>query len=195
MKVSRPLTRQEHQWIDALVTNVEERTATDFALVVTPVSDRYALYPLVWAGLLALLIAAVAALARPALAARAVILIQLGVLVVLTLLLDWLPIRLALVPKAVKHAHARHLARREFAAHSAGGGSNPSSILLFVALGERYVEILADRETHARAPEGAWDRIVADFLATVKTGRVADGIVGAVQACGAALEAFGRPND
>ena len=191
--MSSPFTQDERQRIDAAIDDVERGTAADIALVVTRVSDRYSLYPLVWAGLAALAAAAVAAMVRPAMPARALLLIQLSLLIALTLLFDWLPIRLSLVPKRIKHAHARQLAHLEFAAHTAHGG--PRHILLFVSLGERYVEILADRETHALAPEGTWDRIVSDFAATMKSGRLADAILGALAACGSVLETQRLPAD
>ena len=54
-------------------------------------------------------------------------------------------------------------------------------------LGERYVEIIADHQTHALAPDGAWNKIVDRFLTTVKAGRVADGVLDAIAACGAIL--------
>ena len=189
--MSSPFTQDQRQRIDAAIDELERRTAADIALVVTRVSDRYSLYPLVWAGLAALAVAAITAMVRPAMPARAVILIQLSVLIALTLLFDWLPIRLSLVPKRIKHAHARQLAHLEFAAHSAHGG--PRHILLFVSLGERYVEILANRETHALAPEGTWARIVSDFAATMKSGRLADAIIAAIGACGSVLERQSAP--
>jgi hypothetical protein len=65
-------------------------------------------------------------------ASRTTILIQLSFLIVLTLLLDWLPIRLSIVPERVKHAHARQLTHREFNAHIAEGPKR-NRILLFVS--------------------------------------------------------------
>ncbi len=185
--MSSPLAPDERQRIDAAINDIERRTAADIALVVARVSDRYSLYPLVWSGLAALALAAVAAMVQPAMPSRNVILIQLSALIALTLLFDWLPIRLSLVPKRVKHAHAQQLAHLEFAAHAAQGAPQRSHILLFVSVGERYVQILADRETHALAPEGTWGRIVGDFTSTMKKGRLADAIVAAVGALGAVL--------
>ena len=105
----------------------------------------------------------------------------------LTALFDWLPIRLQLVPERVKHAHARQLAHREFAAQHARGGVQRNRILLFVSLGERYVEIIADHETYASVAGSVWDQMVSDFLATVKAGRIADGVLAAIESCGAVL--------
>jgi putative membrane protein len=182
------LKPDERERIDTAMADIERRTATEFSVVVTRVSDRYSLYPLVWAGLAALLVTAIVAVVRSELTIGAAILIQLPVLIALTLLFDWMPIRILLVPKSVKQARARQLAQREFAAHVACTAPRHRGVLLFVSLGERYVEIIADRETHALVSEGSWDKIVADFLATVKRGRVADGVLAAVGACGALLE-------
>jgi len=182
----RPFTREEHARIDAAIAEIERGTAADLCVVVTRVSDRYSLYPVAWAGVGAILLGAIVSLIRPEIASRAVILIQLSTLIVLTLLLEWLPLRLAIVPERVKHAHARQLAHREF--NALAGAGKQHRILLFVSLGERYVEIVADHETHALAPAGSWNKIVDEFLATVKDGRVADGVLGAAAACGEILK-------
>ena len=92
------------------------------------------------------------------------------------------------MPKRVKHAHAWQLAHREFNAHVLAAPAQQHRILLFVSLGERYVEIIADHETHALAPDGTWNKIVDEFLATVKAGHVADGVLAAIAACGAILK-------
>jgi putative membrane protein len=182
----RPFTHEEHERIDAAIAEIERGTAADLCVVVTRVSDRYSMYPIAWAALGAIALGGIVSVIRPEIASRALILIQLSSLIVLTLLLEWLPIRLAIVPERVKHAHARQLAHRELNALASAGKQH--RILLFVSLGERYVEIAADHETHALAPLGAWNKIVDGFLATVKDGRVADGVIGAAAACGDILK-------
>jgi putative membrane protein len=57
-----------------------------------------------------------------------------------------------------------------------------------VSLGERYVEVIADRDIHARVAEGTWNKIVADFITAVRAGRLADGFIAAIEACGRVLE-------
>ncbi len=186
--VTNRLTAEEYRRIDAAIAEVERKTAADLDLVMTRASDRYSLYPLVWAAYGSILIASAIAFILPGLNSRVVIFLQLLVLVVLTLVLDWLPIRLMLVSTKIKQTHARQLARREFAAHPVVLGKDRNRILLFVSLGERYVEIIADQATHAMVPGSVWNKIVADFLASVKDGRVADGIVAAIESCGELLE-------
>ena len=182
-----PFTPEEHERIDAAMAAIERDTSADLCVVVTRVSDRYALYPIACAAIVAILLGALVSLLRPDLSSRTVIAVQLWSLIVLTLFFDWLPIRLRLVPKHVKHACSQQLAHREFNAHAIANPTQPHRILLFVSLGERYVEIIADHETHALAPDGAWNKIVNRFLATVKAGRVAGGVLDAIAACGAIL--------
>ena len=181
-------TPEEHQRIDAAMAAMKSDTAADLCVVVTPVSDRYPLYPITAAAIGAILLGALISLFRPGTASRIVIEFQLCFLIVMTLLLDWLPLRLFIVPERVKHAHAWQLAHREFNAHTIANPNRRHRILLFVSLGERYVEIIADPETHAMAPDGAWKKIVDRFLANVKAGRVAGGVLDAIAACGAILK-------
>jgi len=186
--VKKPFTPEEHNRIDAAMSKIDHDTAADLCVVVTRVSDRYSLYPVAWAAIGALMLGGLVSLLRPDIAGRIVIMIELWFLVVITVVLNWLPVRLWIVPERVKHAHARQLAHREFNAHVAANPKQPHRILLFVSLGERYVEIIADHQTHALAPAGVWNKIVDEFLATVKAGRVADGVVDAIAACGSILK-------
>ena len=186
--MASPFTPQEHQRIDAALAAIKRDTSADLNVVVTRVSDRYPLYPITWASIGAITLGALMSLIRPETASRTVIEIQLSFLIVLTLLLDWLPIRLSIIPKRVKHSHAWQLAHREFNAHVIANPNQPHRILLFVSLGERYVEIIADHETHALAPDGTWNKIVDEFLTTVEAGHVADGVLAAIAACGAILK-------
>jgi putative membrane protein len=181
------LTHEEHRRIEDALKEIERRTAAHLEVVVIPASDRYALYPLVWGQFGALLIVGIVSAFRPGLGIRASILIQVPAMIVLALLADWLPVRVALVPKRIKQSHARQLARREFAAQVVHA-SDRNRVLFFVSLSERYVEVIADRGIHSLVSDGTWDKIVGDFLANVRAGRVADGVVAAIQACGAILE-------
>jgi len=181
------LTADEQARIHAAKTAVEQRTAAELAVAVVSVSDRYPFVGLAWAAVAALVVAAIVALIAPDIELIEALAVQVVALILFALAFDWMPVRLRLVPRHLKHARARQLAHREFAAHIIGG-AHRNRVLLFVSLGERYVEILADRDTHALVPEGTWDQIVAEFLAKVKAGAVADGIIAAIDACGTVLE-------
>ncbi|HKW53183.1 MAG TPA: TPM domain-containing protein [Stellaceae bacterium] len=183
-----PLSVAERDRIHAATVAVERRTSALFALAIVPVSERYVLFPLLWGAVLALAATGVLALIRPELGIGLGFVFNAALFIALSLVLDWLPLRLMLVPRRAKHAHARQLAHREFAARILANAQHRNGVLFFVSLGERYVEIIADRDIHARVPEGTWDKIVADFIAAVKAGRLADGFIAALDACAAVLE-------
>jgi len=183
-----PLTQVDHARIHAAIAAVERRTSAIFALAVVPLSERYLLYPLVWGAALSLAATGALALLHPELGIGLGFIVDAALFIVLSLILDWRPLRLRLVPRRVRHAHARQLAHREFAARILANAQHRNGVLFFVSLGERYVEAIADRDIHARVPAGTWDRIVADFIAAVKAGQSADGFVAAIEACATVLE-------
>ena len=166
----------------------ERRTSAVFSLVIVPVSDRYALFPVVWAAVLALLATGIAALLWPELGIRIGFAIDGAVFAILVIIFDWLPLRLRIVPNSAKHSQARRLAHRDFAVRIVGDSHHRNGVLFFVSLGERYVEVIADRNIHSRVAPDTWDRLVADFVTAVKTGRLAQGFITAVETCGNVLE-------
>jgi len=186
--VKSPFTPDDHQRIDAALAAIEQSTSADLDVMVTRASDHYSLYPLVWAGAGALILAGLVALLRPGFNVRTILLIQLLVLIVLLPLFDWLPMRLRLVPARAKHARARQPGHREFDGHFPGVQSRRNRILMFVSLGEHYVEMIADHDTHARVPADLWNKVLGDLVAAVKAGRVADGLLAAIDSCGALLK-------
>jgi len=179
------LTAEEHVRIEAAVKEADAKTSARFSAVIVPVSERYALYPLVWGAAFGFTVGVATALLWPLLLLRTGMAIAVGAAALFALVFDWLPLRLLLVPKHAKQAHARALAQRAFAAHVLA--SHKEGIVFFAALGERYVEVLASREVHARVGEDAWSRIVAEFVSAAKAGRAADGAVAAISACAAHL--------
>jgi putative membrane protein len=183
-----PLTQVDHARIHAATAAVERRTSAIFALAIVPLSERYLLYPLVWGAVLSLAATGALALLHPELGIGLGFIVNAALFVVLSLILDWRPLRLRLVPRRVRHAHARQLAHREFPARILANAQHRNGVLFFVSLGERYVEVIADRDIHARVPAGTWDRIVADFIAAVKAGQSADGFIAAIEACATVLE-------
>ncbi|MFI4986384.1 MAG: TPM domain-containing protein [Alphaproteobacteria bacterium] len=183
-----PLTHEERERIRLAVADAERRTSAHFALVIVPASERYALFPVVWAALGALSATGVLALLRPTLTIGEGFLVNAALFIVLALVLDWWPVRLRIVPSAIKREHARQLAHREFATRIVGSAEHRNGVLFFVSLGERYVEVLADRAIHDRVAPDTWEELVTRFVAAVKADRLADGFIAAVEACAATLE-------
>jgi putative membrane protein len=182
------LTSEECQRIDDAIPAIEQRTGAALDFMINRASDRYLIYPLIWAGCGALLATVLIALLWPKLDDRETVFIEISILIVLMLAFDWLPIRIWLVPVRVRHAHARQLAHRRFADHVANDDLHRSRILVFVSMAEHYVEIIADHATHALVAGSVWNTIVDEFVAAIKADRVAEGALAALAACGGILE-------
>jgi putative membrane protein len=183
------LTHDETSRIHTAVTAAEARAQAHIAFVAVPISDRYALYPIVWGALTAFVAAGIASFVwhhlnfRDGFAAEAVL------FCLVSLILEWPPLKLVIVPTHIKHARARAFAHREFASRILASPERRGGVLLFVSLGERYAELIADREAHTRVGQETWDRIFAGFTAQAQSSHVADAAVAAIEACGEALAA------
>ncbi len=183
------LTPEEHARVQAAIAGAEARAGAHIAFVAVPASDRYSLYPIVWGALITLVAGGIAAFVWPHLGFRQGFAGEAAAFTLVSLLLDWGVLRHLVVPGHVKRAHARAFARREFAARILASPERRGGVLLFVSLAERYVELMGDREAHARVGQEAWDRILGEFVAAAKSGRLADGAISAIDACASVLAA------
>ena len=183
-----PISSEERERISSTIAEIEKSTIADLDVVVVRVSDRYSLYPLVWASAAGLAVAAIVAFAYPRIGSRETIATQFALAILLIPILQWLPIRLRLVPRIVKYAQARQMAHREFAAQNAAAANGRPRILFFVSVGERYVEIIADHEIDSKVSQETWDGIIADFAKTMQSERVAVGLIKAIKKCGGVLQ-------
>ena len=183
------LSASDRQRIHAAAGAAEARCGVHISVAIVNASDRYALYPIVWGALLALIAGGIVALLLPHVAGGGVFAIEAAAFVVVSLLLDWWPLRVRSVPRHVRHARASQFAHREFAARILAEKRDAGGVLVFVSLGERYAEVLADRQAHAGRGNAVWEETVAAVVAAARSGQVADGIVSAIEGLGSALAA------
>ena len=177
------LSADDHKRLSAALAEAEKRTSARFELVTVPLSDRYALYPIIYGAIVGLAVLGTLALFWPELSLRTGFFATSLAFVASSLLLEWRPLRLMIVPGHVKRSHALALAHHAFAARVLAQADRKPGIAFFVSLGERYVEVVTDREVHQRAPQETWDAIIADFTDAARKDRVADGLIGAVESC------------
>jgi putative membrane protein len=182
------LTHDEHVKLHAAEQAAEAQTSARLVLAVVPLSDRYALYPIIYGALAGLLLLGLLALLLPDLTLRDGFFATAIAFFVVSLVLEWPPLKLLIVPKKVKHHHAREMAHRVFAARILAQADKKPGIALFAALGERTVEIVADRDVHSRVPQSVWDAIIADFSDFARKGRAVDGLLAAAETCTKVLE-------
>ncbi len=174
--------------IKEAMTTAEARTKARFVLTVLPQSDRYTLYPVIWAALAALVTGGVLSWFLPLFSLRDGFAVQVAAFLLLSLLFEWRPLRPLLAPPAVRRHHASQFAHREFAARILAHPERAGGLLLFISEAERYVELLADAKTHAAVGEVEWNRIVGQFVARMRAGAPVEAVIDAVNACAEVLE-------
>jgi uncharacterized membrane protein len=96
------LTPDERARVQAALAAAQARTEARFALMIVPVSDRYAMYPLAWAGMVALAVAAALALFWQTIGLRLGFLLEAAAFGSTAVVTEWRPLHLALVPKRLK---------------------------------------------------------------------------------------------
>lgn len=177
-----PATERER--IRAALEHVRASTSAKFAFVAVPASDHYALFPEVWAAVVSLALTGALALVRPHLPIGAGFAVNAALFIALSFVFEWWPIRIRLVPPAFRRIAVARMARHEFAANLISRDKEHNGVMLFASLAERHLEIIAERDAHARAPTGTWETIVANATATMRSQSVADGLIQAILACG-----------
>lgn len=191
------LSERERRDVAQAIAAVEAKTRGELVTVIARASDDYLYIPLLWAALLALAIPGALMLGGSAVALQYAYEAQVAGFLLFALVFNLTPVKMRLIPRALKRVRAQRLAREQFFAQNLHRTAERTGVLLFVSVAERYVEILADEGIHQRVPSGAWEQAVAEFTGAVRAGRVAEGFLRAIQTCGELLvEHFpARPGD
>lgn len=98
-------------------------------------------------------------------------------------------LRVALTPRVWRRRRAHEAARREFLAHGLTGTKGRTGVLIYVAVAERYAEIVADCTVRARILDEQWCGIVTDLLVAAGQGALGPGLAAAVERVGGVLRA------
>ena len=212
------LTEDDHRRVSNAVAKAEAGTDAEIVTVVAPRSDNYGDAALQWA-ILAAVSALVAASVWPSLAlwpaerlAGGWSVIDHGTVILLTLglwlatfllalaLLRWRPLRLALTPRSTQRRRVRARALAAFRIGAERRTVGRTGVLLYLSDAERMAELIADEAIHSRTDPDGWAHAMAALVDHARGGRVADGMVAAIEAIGPLLSAAspktpGNPNE
>jgi putative membrane protein len=169
--------------IAAAVAEAEARTSVELRLVLAHAGSRYGAFALIYPAWLALLAGGVAAAIRPELPAWILFIGQAALFLLILAALQWLPLRLWLVPETVKRKAAWRHARLHYASVGLRQPHTKNTVLVFCSAAEHMVEILADDAIAEKLPDSVWLPVVDAFKAEFAQGRVADAFVNAARAC------------
>lgn len=181
------LSESELQQVAEAIERVERSTDAELVTVLAAQADDYHYIPLLWAGLIALLLPGALLFFSGWLSAWQLLLVQWATFIVLAVLFRMPALTSHLIPRSVRNWRACNLARRQFIELNLHHTDGETGVLIFVSEAERYVEILVDRGISSRIDNAAWDSVVACFTDLVKQGQVLEGFLGCIEASGALL--------
>ena len=200
------LSDADHERVSAAIAAAEGESAGEIVAVLTESSDSYHdvalhLAVLVLIGVLAWAAAWPSALeywwdllaggwhTGPSIRELLTFLMILAVVkfTAVLLILKYMPLRLFLTPGATKTRRVRRRALSVFRAAAERRTKGRTGILIYVSMAEHRAEIIGDEAiTSVTSPE-TWGEAMADLIAHVKQGHVADGMVAAIEDIGEVL--------
>ena len=204
--VTLRLSEEDHRKVSAAIAAAEAASDGEIIAVATDLSDYYHDVALHWAVLALIATLAIFAAAPsvlhywydtlfggwspdPALAQLLTLMLFLAVLkfTAVLLILKYMPLRLALTPGATKTRRVRRRAITVFKAGAERRTVGRTGVLIYLSMAEHRAEIVADEAiTHVTTPD-TWGEAMASLLVEVKEGRIADGMVAAIEQVGVVL--------
>jgi putative membrane protein len=183
------LTEDEQKQVAQAIEAVERQTDAEVVTVLAASADDYAYVPLIWAGLVALLVPGLINFYPGWLNANELLLTQIATFIAVALFCRLPAMTSRLVPGSVRHWRAGSLARRQFLEQNLHATANGTGVLIFVSEAERYVEIIVDDGIARHVDDMVWRSMVDVFTRQVSEGKILDGFLGCIRSCGEVLSA------
>lgn len=196
----------DHAVVTAAVTEAESRSNGEIVTIVSDRSDAYhdvglhyavlamLLVPVVWAILpqsvvdwgLGLVLGWNPVITRGAL--MTLLFVKLaGAFLVVRYALAYMPLRMALTPRATKARRVRRRAVQYFRIGAERNTVGRTGVLLYLSLLEHRAEIVADDAIAAKVAPEVWGDAMSALIREVKAGRPAQGMAEAVRMIGDVL--------
>lgn len=97
------------------------------------------------------------------------------------------PVTRLVTPRAVRRARTRNAALQQFLAHGLHVTEARTGVLIFAALSDHQVEVVADEGIHARVDQSVWAEAAEALARGLKQDDAAAGFEAAVALCGEVL--------
>ncbi len=200
------LTETDRDRVGAAVHSAESASAGEIVTIVTPQSDSYAEVALAWSALASFTALAVLAIGgdfylglidrvtgnwqtawTPRHVFELAAFVAMVKFIAMWLLQLWRPLRLFLVPSSIKSARVRARAMTCFKVGAERRTHGRTGVLIFLSLAEHRAEIVADEAIASQVAPEVWGDAMAEMVALIRQGKVADGMIAAVTRVGAVL--------
>ncbi len=186
-------TKEDHEAVSAAIHEAEKRTCGQIVCVLAHASSDYAHVPILWASMLALF-APWPLIEFTPWSVQRIYVIQIAIFLAAALLFSLTPLRLALVPRAVRRARAHRAALEQFVVRRVAHTKNRTGVLIFVSLAERYARIIADEGIAAKVANSEWQAALDVLTGNMREGRIATGFCAAIERCGSVLAMHAPPD-
>jgi putative membrane protein len=186
-------TPEDYAAVSAAIHKAEQRTCGQIVCVLAHSSSAYSYIPILWASVVALVTPWPLIYFTPWSVQR-IFLLQLLVFIVVGFVLTWMPLRLALVPAAVRRARAHRAALEQFVLRGITRTKNRTGILIFISLEEHYARIVADEGIAAKVHGSEWQSAVDALTAHMRDGHLVEAFTAAIERCGAVLAEHAPPD-
>lgn len=213
------LTPEEHARVSRAIADAETRTSGEIFCVLAGSVSSYRDISLAWATAAALLLplfliplgfdatwfpglsdswtaSHLAALDRTIGQALGVYAVIQGAVFVAAYLIFRIPVvtRLA-TPRSIRRERTRQAALRQFLAHGVHVTEHRTGVLIFAALADHQIEVIADKGIHSRVDETVWVEAVRVLAEGLKSKRPAEGFDAAIALVGEVLALHFPPQD
>lgn len=121
--------------------------------------------------------------------------VQAVVFVAAYLVLRIPAVTLFMTPRSIRRDRTRQAAMRQFLGHGIHVTEHRTGVLIFAALADRQIEVIADKGIHSRVDEAVWAEAVEVLTEALANGRPADGFEAAIGLVGAVLAQHFPPRD
>ncbi len=106
------------------------------------------------------------------------------------LLMQWMPLRFAMIPRGIKHRRVRERAITLFKVGAERRTKGLTGILIYVSLAEHRAEIVADEAIVAKVAPEIWGDAMAALIDEIRAGRPGHGMAAAVKQIGLVLTEY-----
>jgi putative membrane protein len=120
-------------------------------------------------------------------------LVQVTVFLVVFLIHELPVVRRLMTPSTLRRHRVRKAAIHQFLAHGIHVTANRTGVLIFCALEEHRVEVVADEGIHSRVPAETWANVISLLTREMRAGRPIEGFEAAIALAGDVLSAHFPP--
>jgi putative membrane protein len=181
-----PLTEADRGRIIETIRAAESNTAGEIYVVVARHADEFRFVPVLW-GALSSLVIVWPLLLLTNWPTHAILIVQAFTFVGVALLASHPSLRHRLVPARLAQEASREDALAQFMAHGLHLTEHRTGVLIYTAVLDRRVEIVADAGIDRHVDQAFWDQLASEIAAGARSGLLADALVSAVARVGGVL--------